>query len=95
MNIERLQAQHSAEARCPRARDFVAFLQDEQDLPAEMAARALPDLHFNYDLQVWVEGGIVLNCAHPAGQQTHACFGGFCCNSRRFAGLTEADAAER
>ena len=36
---------------------------------------------FDYDLQVWVKGGLVLNCGHPA-------YSGSCnCNARRFVGM--------
>lgn len=41
--------------------------------------------HYNYDLQVWVRDGIVLDCGHPADRVD-------CCNARRLAG-EEADHA--
>ena len=41
---------------------------------------------FAYDLQVWVKDGRVLPCGHPVAM------GAVCCNGRRYAGLTLADA---
>lgn len=36
---------------------------------------------FDYALQVWVENGKVIPCAHPASM------GPECCNGRKYAGL--------
>jgi hypothetical protein len=44
------------------------------------------DLHFNYDLQVWIVAGLVDQCCHPDRMRPN------CCNADRFAGLSESDA---
>jgi hypothetical protein len=43
---------------------------------------------FDYDLQVWVKHGRVLPCGHAASM------GPTCCNGRRYAGATLADAIQ-
>lgn len=46
------------------------------------------ELHYNYNLQVWVTDGIIPDCEHPAAMKARGC-----CNSHRFRGLTEGQAA--
>ncbi len=36
---------------------------------------------FDYDLQVWVVGGIIQDCGHPASM------GPECCNARKYRGM--------
>ncbi len=54
--------------------------------PASTGKRPERDLHYNYDLQVWIDYGKVVDCCHPSQMQPN------CCNGHRFAGLTEAHA---
>lgn len=44
-------------------------------------------LHFNYELQVWVDNGIVLGCGHLASFVNQPC-----CNARLYAGYSEVRA---
>jgi len=37
---------------------------------------------FDYDLQVWVRNGRILDCGHPAAMRAN----GPCCNAHRLAG---------
>lgn len=37
---------------------------------------------FDYDLQVWVLGGVVQDCGHPSGGTRG------CCNARMYSGRT-------
>lgn len=41
---------------------------------------------YDYDVQVWVRGGLVQNCGHPRGECG--------CNARRYAGFTIDKARE-
>lgn len=50
------------------------------------------NLYFDYDLQVWVKGGIVLDCEHPSDQPSHGILGG--CTRHEYAGLTIEEAHE-
>lgn len=45
---------------------------------------------FDYDLQVWVVGGIVQNCGHP---ETMRLGGKPCCNAYRLAGQRVLDSS--
>ena len=45
-------------------------------------------LHFNYQLQVWIEGGRVKECGHPARMRLARP----CCNAWRFSNWPEAAA---
>ena len=38
---------------------------------------------FDYDLQVWVKQGVVLDCGHPASMSSG---GHYCCNARKYKG---------
>ncbi len=38
---------------------------------------------FDYDLQVWVKQGVVLNCGHPGAMSKD---GYYCCNARKYGG---------
>lgn len=46
-------------------------------------------LHYNYQLQAWIEDGYVDPCNHPESMGDH------CCNGRRYARLSEAAALKR
>lgn len=39
---------------------------------------------YDYELQVWVKGGVVLRCGHPESMKG-------CCNAREYAGQRIAD----
>lgn len=38
---------------------------------------------FDYDLQVWVKAGVILDCGHPA---TMSRDGYYCCNAKKYNG---------
>lgn len=43
---------------------------------------------FDYDVQVWVINGIVQRCGHPESM-------GYCCNKKKYAGLTIEEARKQ
>ena len=45
------------------------------------------ELHYNYQLQVWVENGRVQDCNHPSSMKQR----GACCNSNRLKGTIVND----
>lgn len=42
---------------------------------------------FDYDLQVWVENGVVLDCGHSEKHRSN----GYCCDAHKYAGQTLAN----
>lgn len=40
--------------------------------------------YYNYDLQVWVKGGVVMSCAHPSDQPSHE---NHSCTQHEYSGL--------
>ena len=44
---------------------------------------------FNYDLQVWIEDGMVKTCGHSPELNLYR---GYCCNAVKCDGMTEAEA---
>lgn len=54
----------------------------------ELSADGLVRDGFDYDVQVWVSGGIVQRCGHPESM------GPTCCNGRIYAGKAIAHARQ-
>lgn len=44
---------------------------------------------FDYDLQVWVKGGVICDCGHPLAMKVKGC-----CNAALFYGATPKEAKE-
>lgn len=44
------------------------------------------ELHYNYDLQVWVRNGVIFDCGH---QESMRADGFSCCNAHELAGQIE------
>lgn len=42
---------------------------------------------YDYELQVWTMGDVIMDCCHPAGMKRKGC-----CNAHQYAGLTVARA---
>lgn len=56
------------------------------------------EIIYNYELQTWVAGGIILSCSHPVDmrQVSRAGVGNIaCCNGWKYQGLTVDEALRR
>ena len=53
----------------------------------EVSAAGLVINGYDYDLQVWVQRGVIQPCAHPLTMRRH----GPCCSQNQLAGLMIAD----